>query len=367
MQKLKVVFCTLFILIFSLCMSAYATEISAKGAVLLEADSGRVIFEKNKDLVLPMASTTKIMTALVTLENAKCDEIVTIEPCMTGIEGSSIYLKAGEELSVEELLYALMLESANDAAVALAYHVAGGIPEFAELMNEKAESLGLQSTHFENPHGLDSDAHFTTAYELGVIAAYAMKNPDFKRIAATYKKIIPARGESYERLLINHNRLLRSYKGAIGVKTGFTKKCGRCLVSCSEREGVTLVCVTLNDPNDWQDHTRLLDYGFSRLESVTLSKKHGYTVELNAINGDKSSFLAETLDDLSITLDRDNINISATLEAQHLIPAPIKAGDVVGQIVFYNDGIKINSVPLYAKENVDAISYKKSFLKGLLR
>ena len=367
MHKISVVFLSLFILIFSLCISTYAIDVSAKSAVLIEADSMRTVFDKNKDLILPMASTTKIMTAIVTLENARCDDLVKIEPYMTGIEGSSIYLKAGEELSVEELLYALMLESANDAAVALAYHVSGGICEFAELMNEKARALGLSSTHFDNPHGLDSESHYTTAYELGVIAAYAMKNPNFKRITSTYKKILPSRNGSYERLLINHNRLLRSYEGAIGIKTGFTKKCGRCLVSCAERDGVTLVCVTLNAPNDWQDHTRMLDYGFSRLESVTLSQKHGYVVELNAINGEKSSFLAETLDDLSVTLDRDSINISATVEAARLIPAPIHKGNIVGRIVFYNNGTEIGSVPLYAKESISGVRYKKSFLKGLFK
>ena len=367
MRKIILVLFAFIALIFSLSCLTYATNVSAKGAVLIEADSGRVIFEKNKDAVLPMASTTKIMTALVTIENANCNDTVKIEPYMSGIEGSSIYLKVGEELSVSELLYALMLESANDAAVALAYHVGGSIEEFARLMNEKAKSLGLENTNFTNPHGLDSTDHYTTAHELGIITSCAMKNPEFKKIVSTYKTVIPARGESYERLLVNHNRLLRSYKGALGVKTGYTKKCGRCLVSCAERDGVTLICVTLNDPNDWQDHAKLLDYGFDSLQSVTLSQKNGYVIELNTINGKKSSFLAETLDDVSVTLPRNNINISATLEAQHLIPAPIQKGDVVGKIVFYNNGEQIASVPIYAKETVDAITYKKSFLKGLFK
>ena len=367
MHKVVFAFFITVILIFPLSFCVFAIDATAKSAVLLEAESGNVIFEKNKDVRLPMASTTKIMTAIVAIENADCNEIVKIEPYMTGIEGSSIYLKAGEELSVLELLYALMLESANDAAVALACHISGGTDEFACLMNEKASSLGLENTHFTNPHGLDDSEHYTTAHELGIIAAHAMRIPVFKEIVSTQKIILPARNGYSARLLVNHNRLLRSYEGAIGIKTGYTKKCGRCLVSSAERDGVTLICVTLNDPNDWLDHTSMLNYGFSRLQSVTLTKKHGYVVEMNAINGESSSFFAETLDNVSATLEKDNVNISVSVEAPRLIPAPIRRGDLVGELLFYNNGDRIATAPLYATENVSAISYKKSFLKGLFK
>ncbi len=343
----------------------YANDISAKSAVLIEAQSGAVAYGKNQDLRLPMASTTKIMTALVVLEKAELDEIITVTPEMTGIEGSSIYLRAGEELTVEELLYALLLESANDAAVALAMTVGETVEGFAQMMNEKSREIGLTDTHFTNPHGLDSDEHYTTAYELGLISACAMKNPSFERIVSTYKKTIPLNNGEGARVLVNHNRLLRSYDGAIGIKTGFTKKCGRCLVSSATRDGVTLICVTLNAPNDWQDHKNMLDYGFSRYESVSLASPNSYNVELNAIGGEKSTFIAGNNDGLRITLERKKHNISAVLEANRLISAPVQKGDLVAKIVFYNDGELIGSLPLYARESVKELNYKKSFFERL--
>ena len=351
------------ILIFS--VSAYSIDISAKSAVLIEAESGDVVFSKNSDAILPMASTTKIMTALVVLENARLDTVVTIEPYMTGIEGSSIYLQEGEELTVEELLYALMLESANDASVALAYTVGKTPSGFAEMMNERAKEMGLTSTHFTNPHGLDDSEHYTTAYELGVIALNAMENPEFCKIVSTYKKVIPLNNGEGSRVLINHNRLLRSYCGAVGIKTGFTKKCGRCLVSCAIVDGVRLICVTLNAPNDWNDHKKMLDFGFSKYENISLADKGDYTVRLDLINGVKGSFLASNSSPLSVTLKKDNTDISAVLEANRLISAPIKKGDVVGKIVFYNKGEEIGKIDLLADENVNEIKYKKSIFERL--
>lgn len=365
MRKIAFVFCLALICALAFSLSTSAIEISAKGGVLIEAQSGDIVLGKNENARLPMASTTKIMTALVVLDTIDTDTVVKIEPFMTNIEGSSIYLKEGEELTVLELLYALMLESANDAAVALAYTVSGSIEAFADLMNEKAMSLGLKSTHFTNPHGLDDDEHYTTPYELGIIAVNAMKNPVFREIASTYKKTIPLNGGEGTRVLINHNRLLRSYDGAIGIKTGFTKRCGRCLVSCAQRDGVMLVCVTLNAPNDWQDHTKMLDYGFSQYVNIELASPQDYTIKMNAINGEKTSFLATNLDGLNVTLKKDNVNISAVFEADRLICAPINSGDVVGNIVFYNNGDKIGSLAIVSREQIKDIKYKKSIFERL--
>lgn len=350
---------------FTLIFPVFAGDISAKSAVLVEAQSGTLAFGKNHNARLPMASTTKIMTAIVVLENSELDKIIKITPEMTGVEGSSIYLKAGEELTVEELLYALMLESANDAAVALAITVGKTVDGFAEMMNEKAIELGLADTHFTNPHGLDNEEHYTTAHDLALISAYAMKNPSFKNIVSTYKKAIPLNNEAHGRILVNHNRLLRSYDGAIGIKTGFTKKCGRCLVSAATRDGVTLICVTLNAPNDWQDHKNLLDYGFSKYESISLASPDSYNVELNAIGGEKNTFIAGNDDCFNVTLERNNHNISVVLEANHLISAPVQKGDLVAQIVFYNNGEYLGSLPLYARETVKKLNYKKSFFERL--
>ena len=203
--------------------------VSASAAILMEAESGTVVFEKNADEMRSMASTTKIMTGLLALETEDPQTLVTVSPKAVGVEGSSVYLYQNEQLTVEDLVYAVMLESANDAAAAVAIHVAGSIEAFAELMNRKAESLGMTHTHFSNPHGLDAADHYTTARDLATLARYALQNEEFRTVVSTKRRVIPLRGNEGARLLLNHNRLLRSYSGAIGVKTGFTKKSGRCL------------------------------------------------------------------------------------------------------------------------------------------
>ena len=354
----------IFCLIFVLCIGCSAVDVSAKSAYALEADSGNTVFEKNADTKMSMASTTKIMTAIVAIENSSLDKVVKITPEMVGIEGSSIYLQEGENLTVEELLYALLLESANDASIALAYSVGGSVEGFVELMNKKADDLGLKSTHFTNPHGLDNEEHYTTARELAIIARYAMENPVFNEIVSTYKRVIPL-GEDGSRVLINHNKLLRSYEGAIGVKTGFTKKSGRCLVSCAEVDGVRIIAVTLNATSDWNDHTKMLDLGFSMYENIKLADTGDYNISLDVINGNKSSVLCSNLDSLDVTLECDNNNISAHLEANRMISAPIKQGDCVGKIIFKNNGCKIASLDLYALESVKGIRYKKSIFERI--
>ena len=192
-----------------------------------------------------------------------------------------------------------------------------------------------------------------------------MKNNAFAEIVSTYKKVIPLNNGDGSRVLINHNRLLRSYEGAVGIKTGYTKKSGRCLVSCATRNGVTLICVTLNAPNDWQDHKTLLDYGFTQYESVALATPKSYTVRLNTINGDKSSFLAQNNNGLTVTLKKNNSCISVAYEANRLISPPVRKGECVGQLVFYNNGEKIGALPLYATENVEPIRYKKTIFERI--
>jgi D-alanyl-D-alanine carboxypeptidase len=230
---------------------------------------------------------------------------VTVPPEAAGVEGSSVYLKAGEKIKLEDLLYALMLSSANDAAAAIAISVSGSIDAFAELMNAKARELGLENTHFENPHGLDVEEHYTTAYELAKIAAYALENEMFAKIVSTVKHIVPASEGGYARALVNHNRLLREYDDIIGVKTGFTKKCGRTLVSAARRGGVTLVCVTLCDGDDWRDHRAILDYGFSEqsaLQFLRLDKiSRLYAAEYCHKSGYDAAGVSEYVDTLVST------------------------------------------------------------------
>lgn len=233
---------------------AEALEVSATAAVLMDADMGQVLYEKNGDRQMLIASTTKIMTALVVLEHAAPDDIITVTPDHMA-EGSSMYLRAGEAVRVEELLYGLLLCSGNDAALALT-ECAGGLVPFVALMNEKASALGMAHTSFANPNGLDADGHYSTARDMAVLAAAAVENPTFRRICSSRSVTIG------QRTMENHNRLLRQVEGCVGLKTGYTRAAGRTLVSCAERDGCRLVAVTLQDGNDWADHAALYDYGF---------------------------------------------------------------------------------------------------------
>ncbi len=233
---------------------AEALEVSATAAVLMDADMGQVLYEKNGDRQMLIASTTKIMTALVVLEYAAPDDVITVTPDHMA-EGSSMYLRAGETVRVEELLYGLLLCSGNDAALALT-ECAGGLTPFVALMNEKAAALGMAHTSFANPNGLDADGHYSTARDMAVLAAAAVENPTFRRICSSRSVTIG------QRTMENHNRLLRQVEGCVGLKTGYTRAAGRTLVSCTERDGCRLVAVTLQDGNDWADHAALYDYGF---------------------------------------------------------------------------------------------------------
>lgn len=233
---------------------AEALEVSATAAVLMDADMGQVLYKKNGDRQMLIASTTKIMTALVVLEHAAPDDVITVTPDHMA-EGSSMYLRAGETVRVEELLYGLLLCSGNDAALALT-ECAGGLTPFVALMNEKAAALGMAHTSFANPNGLDADGHYSTARDMAVLAAAAVENPTFRRICSSRSVTIG------QRTMENHNRLLRQVEGCVGLKTGYTQAAGRTLVSCTERDGCRLVAVTLQDGNDWADHAALYDYGF---------------------------------------------------------------------------------------------------------
>ena len=233
---------------------AEALEVSATAAVLMDADMGQVLYEKNGDRQMLIASTTKIMTALVVLEHAAPDDVITVTPDHMA-EGSSMYLRAGETVRVEELLYGLLLCSGNDAALALT-ECAGGLTPFVALMNEKAAALGMAHTSFANPNGLDADGHYSTARDMAVLAAAAVETPTFRRICSSRSVTIG------QRTMENHNRLLRQVEGCVGLKTGYTQAAGRTLVSCTERDGCRLVAVTLQDGNDWADHAALYDYGF---------------------------------------------------------------------------------------------------------
>lgn len=340
-------------------------EISAQSGILIDAHDGNVLFEKNARTRMGMASTTKIMTALVVTEACDVDEQVKVDQRAVGVEGSSIYLKVGEVLTVEQLLYALLLNSANDAAVALALHVSGSVEAFAQKMNAKAMALGLCDTNFVNPHGLYDDAHYTTAYDLSMIAKEALKNDIFKKIVSTYKKTIPLDNGEGTRVLVNHNKMLRLYDGAIGVKTGFTKKTGRTLVSAAERDGLTLIAVTLNAPSDWNDHTLMLDYGFANYTRVTLFSAGEFRYALDIGGGTSDYAILTNTQDIAMTLRKEHTDAKRTVETySRLICAPIRSGATLGRVTFYCDG-QSSSSTLVAASDVQ-MREQKGFLDKIL-
>ena len=368
MQKRKNIFLSIISLVLILTffvgkngyLSASALTVSADSAILIDGKSGEVLYEKNSAKVRPMASTTKIMTAVVAIEDGNLDRIVRIPHDAVGIEGSSIYLCEGEELTLRQLLYALLLSSANDAAVAIAIDIGGSIEAFAELMNAKATELGLNDTHFDNPHGLDSKYHYTTAKDLASLAAYAMSMPEFRSIVSKYKATIPMQGNESGRLVVNHNKLLRSYSGAIGVKTGFTKKSGRCLVSAAERDGALLIAVTLSAPNDWRDHTTLLDFGFSNYESVNLSNI-AIDFSIPVVSGCSDSVVCGIDRGIAVLLPRARGNVICKIEADRFLYAPVDKNEAVGSARFYCDGKEIAGAKLTALERVELKTQKYSF------
>lgn len=362
---LKILFCLLLIPVFLVPAAADGPSLSAGSFILMEAETGEIVCEENADQRRPIASTTKMMTALVALETASLSDVIVVPQEAVGKEGSSVYLVAGERLTVEDLLYATLLSSANDAATALAIGVGGSEEAFVAAMNRRAESLGMTNTHFDNPHGLDSETHFSTARDLCKLAQAAMQNPDFARIVSTTRAIIPRNGAEGVRVLLNHNRLLSQLDGALGIKTGFTKKSGRCLVSAARRDGVTLLAVTLNDPDDWRDHAALYECGFARYrhwEPVTAGD-HSYEVEL--FGAEKETVHVENQEGYAVTLPAGEHTWEVEADLPHYLYPPISEGEVLGHVHVKMDGETVADIPLVATESVAAIPKKPGFFEGL--
>jgi serine-type D-Ala-D-Ala carboxypeptidase (penicillin-binding protein 5/6) len=244
---------------------------SAQSAILMEQESGRVLFEKQAHTKRRIASITKVMTAILAIESGKIKEKVKITDSMIRVEGSSIYLKEGESLTLEDLVYGLMLRSGNDAAVAIAEYVGGSLDGFVYLMNQKAQELGMKNTEFANPHGLDDhENHYSTAYDMALLTRYAMSNETFQKISAAEKYSAPQEGESWNRSWTNKNKMLRLYKYSTGGKTGYTKRAKRTLISTASKDELNLLAVTLNAPDDWNDHIGMFEWGFNTYEMKTL-------------------------------------------------------------------------------------------------
>ena len=333
---------------------ALAIGTSAASAVLIEQNSGRILYQQNADEERLIASITKIMTAVVALEHADkgCSYTVTARDMA---EGSSMYLQPGDTLLLEELLYGLMLASGNDAALAVAHCVSGETEDFVALMNETARRLGMTHTHFANPNGLDAEGHYSSARDMAVLAAYALKNQDFRRIVSTASVTI---GERY---LANHNKLLRLYGGCIGVKTGFTKAAGRTLVSAAAREGMTLVCATLNDGDDWNDHMALLDYGFANYHMETAVPAGRVLASVLVQGGTAVSIPLAASEELRYPLTGEE-SLKVVARVPLSIPAPVVPGQAVGEVCAYLEDQEVARVDLVAaapsakKERVPAPS-----------
>lgn len=334
-------------------LSAEALDVSAERAVLIEKNSGDIIYSKDANTRAGMASTTKIMTALVVLNKLPLDKKIKVAKEAVGVEGSSIYLTAGEELTVKELLYALLLESANDAAAALAYEVSGSIEAFADEMNALAAEMGLENTHFTNPHGLYDEEHYTTAYELALITAEALENEAFAEIVATRQKTIPLNGGEGARVLVNHNRLLQTYEGARGVKTGYTIRTGRTLVSAAERDGVSLIGVTLNSPDDWNDHQKMLDYGFEQYERVVLTREGDCGYIMPVVGGKDNMIACYNIERVEAVVKKEGKNITREAIIRPFYYAPVKKGQVLGRIIYYNNGVIIGECELIAQNDIE--------------
>lgn len=322
--------CAVILLLFIFNSSLTPRAVSARAAAVISGDTGDILYSINSDIRLPMASTTKIMTALLLIENCRnLDGEIIVTKEMVTVEGSSMGLLPGDRVSYRGLLYGMMLSSGNDAANAAAVAVSGSVTAFVELMNKKAAELGLNNTHFETPSGLDGETHYTTAYELALIAKAALKNPDFAEAAAAKSATLNFGNPPYRRTLTNHNKLLRMYDDIIGVKTGFTKKSGRCLVSAAKHDGKYVIAVTLNDGDDWADHRFLLDTGLAAI-SVYDYKPVESSVVLPVVSGDK--------DAVSVKIGADSFcvpkgqSITAAVCMPHFLYAPVSENEIIGSV-----------------------------------
>ena len=334
-------------------------------------EDGIFLFEKNPDRKMGEASTTKIMTALVVCETMSLDGVIAVPPEAVGVEGSSVYLQNGELLSVRDLLFALLLESANDAAVALAIASAGSVSAFAELMNERASQLGLKNTHFTNPHGLYDKEHYTTARDLALITAEALKNPELCEIFKARRATIPSgigiesSEQASVRYLYNHNKMLSLCEGAIGVKTGYTRDTGRCLVSAAARDGMTLICVTLRAPDDWNDHLSLLEFGFASYSRVELYGIGELCFPYAVSGGNEQYVTATNSEPLIMTLPKGfgDTPINSFEFPQHFELAPIEEDAELGKVTVSLGERQISS-PLVAAYSVSAASadHRKRFI-----
>lgn len=364
MKKIVLITSMLLVIFMPTVFAQEPPGVSAKAAVVLCADNGKVLYSKNEKEQLSMASTTKIMTALLTLEAAEADnKEITVTQQMVAVEGTSMGLQVGDVVTLDTLAKGMLLCSGNDAANAAALSLADSQEAFARMMNEKAAQIGMKGTNFVTPSGLDDENHYTTAYDMALLGAYAMEMQAFADIASQKSITVEFIKPAQRRTLSNHNKLLRLYDGCIGVKTGFTKKSGRCLVSCAERNGVRLIAVTLNAPDDWNDHQNLLDYGFSQLQSVAFDES-GASLSVPVVGGTLNGIPLNPAGPVSATVgEQDASRIQRIVETPAFVYAPVEQGQLIGKIRYLLDGEEVASVNLTAGQSVPALEQEKNPLQ----
>lgn len=361
-----ILFCFFISALSPLCKtSAQIPALSAKSAIVICADNGKVIYGKNEKEPLPMASTTKIMTALLTLEAAeKEDTNVTITDKMVPVDGSSMYLQVGQVLPLSSLAKGMLTVSGNDAANSAAIALCGSVDAFVALMNKKAKQIGMLDTIFETPSGLDKGNHHSTAYDMALLGAYALENQAFFDISSKKSVEVTFVKPDEIRTLYNENRMLKRYDGCIGIKTGFTRLAGRCLVSAAERNNTRLVATTLDAPDDWNDHEKLLNYGFSQIETVIFDNKD-YAI-LPVVGGDTNEISAFVKDKISISVPKGDKNkIKKIVEVSPFLYAPLKQGQVVGKIKYQVDGDVLASNDLIIEKDVNLVRLQRGIWQRL--
>lgn len=359
MKKITSFFAAAVLLIQAQPLSAFdavcadVPQISAKAAVVISADTGEIVFEKNSSEKLPMASTTKIMTTLLCLESGNLDEEFVVDSDAIKVEGSSMGLREGDIVTKYALCCGMLLPSGNDAANAAAVRLAGSLEAFAELMNERAYEMGLSRTYFVTPSGLEGEGHGSSAYDMAILAREALRNPIFREICSQSSIQTEFGNPPYKRWLRNTNKLLSMYNGVYGVKTGFTDEAGRCLVSACERDGENLICVTLNDRNDWQDHILLYDYGFEKVSCVSAEIPDIPPIDLAGSVSGKLDLRAEksSIDVTAYNFNTDELEY--TLISPPFVYAPVCDGDEVASLRVCFKGREICTVPLYASESAE--------------
>lgn len=344
----------LFSMLLTVCASS-DTKNSARSAAVYCVDNKEFLYCKNAELQLPMASTTKIMTAILALEANMPSLSITISPTMLeGSEGSSMGLKSGDIITLEGLIYGLLLSSGNDAANVVANVLAGSISDFCAMMNSKAKELSMSSTNFVNPSGLPDKNHYSTAHDMALLTAYALSNPLFVEICSCVSKPVYFGNPPYLQTLYNHNKLLQLYEGAIGVKTGFTKASGRCLVSAARKQAITLIAVTLNDPDDWNDHRRLLDFGFSLVRSITPRVELPKEIPVAGAFEGEAARLEAAISPIVVGNGSD-AKYRTELLLKKVLFAPVSSGRQAGLVRIFNEsGDLLSEAPIYVKNSIEA-------------